>query len=183
MTCIVAVETDRGVVMGADRMTTWGASVEVRETPKIYEVGELLIGVSGAVRLGNLLATMTPPTWTLSWDIDRWVALDLIDAMREHLAAHAFDRQEANQSRTDGNILVAVRGRCYIVASDWSWCRNDRGVYAVGSGSAHAEGAIHALSKVEGSPHTLVSAALHAAADLAVGVRGPFDMFEQARHD
>lgn len=182
MTCIIALETPAGVWMGADRCTSLAGTEFTRDTAKIHEVGELLIGAAGAVRLGQLLSTLTPPTWTLDWDIDRWVTLDLVTACRQHLAGNDYDRKIETRSWIDGRWIVAVRGRAYTIHSDWSWTRPDTGIHAIGSGADHATGAIHAIDAFLPDPVERIHAGLHAAATHVQGVTGPFDVFTQEAH-
>ena len=124
----------------------------------------MLIGVSGARRLSNLAQTIDPPMHHLTWDVDRWVALHLIPTLRAQMAAHGYDKQESNKSVSDGNMLVAVGGRCY----------------AIGSGSLFAKGAVSALTR-QGvtSPAELVRQGLEVAAAHDIGVGPPFDVFVQ----
>lgn len=166
--------------MGADRRVSWGTQYETSGTAKIAEVGGLLIGVSGARRLSNLAQTIDPPMHHLTWDVDRWVALHLIPTLRAQMAAHGYDKQESNKSVSDGNMLVAVGGRCYEIASDWAWTRNDSNAYAIGSGSLFAKGAVSALTR-QGvtSPAELVRQGLEVAAAHDIGVGPPFDVFVQ----
>lgn len=184
MTCIIAIETDAGVWMGADRLASLNGTKLTIDVPKIFEVGELLIGASGPVRLSQLLATLNPPVHTLGWDIDRWVTLDLAAAARQHLAGNDYDRKIENRSWVDGRWIVAVRGRAYTIHSDYSWTRGADGIHAIGSGADHALGAINALrsANVENDPSEQIRLALRAAADLDSGVGGPFDLFVQEAH-
>lgn len=189
MTCIIAIETSTAVHLGADRQSSLNGNGYTRSTPKIFHVGELIIGACGPVRIGQLLATMDPPFHSLGWDIDRWIALDLVDAARTHFATHHYDRTVETRSWIDGAWIVAVRGRAYTIYSDWSWSRHKDGIHVIGSGTDIALGALHAADNLGAvdftagrlDPQQRITLALSAAAAHDTGVGGPFDHLTQPR--
>ncbi len=180
MTCIVAIETADGVWMGGDRMAATMHNAIDLDQPKVFRNGPALIGSCGSIRQHQLLQyTLHIPAETLSWDVDRWVAVDLTRAMLTMAG-------QWNASRTkDGvalshNALLAINGRCYELQSDYSFTRCRTGEYAVGSGYEYAFGALHATRGDE--PEVRVRAALESAAERCPTVAGPFDIeYQEAR--
>lgn len=179
MTCIVALETPRGVWMGADRASATDVTTVTMAVSKIYTNGPALLADCGDFRTGQLLQyALEVPESTLGWDVDRWVALDLSSAIREAFAAHGWDRSDNGVAEATG-FLLAIRGRVYEIQSDYSFLRNEAGEYAIGSGAHHALGALHATRSMK--PKDRILAALEAAAEHVVSVAGPFDIARQPR--
>lgn len=175
MTCIVAVETPAGVWMGGDRAVSGTWTSQVKATPKVWTNGPLLIGTCGSVRLPQILRYgMTPPLDALTWDVDRWVAIDFVRAVRAAFAEHGFDRVRDGIA-SGGLFLLAVRGRLYEIQSDYSFIRHDHGEHAIGSGEDHAFGSLHSTREWD-DPRVRITAALEAAAEHVMSVAGPFDI-------
>lgn len=174
MTCIVAVETPTGVWMGGDRMAaTWSNAIDL-DQPKIFRNGPALIGSCGSVRQLQLLRYgLSVPTHSLSWDVDRWVAVDLSWAVLQMAEQWHASRVKDGVSQSH-NSLLAIQGRVYELQSDYSFTRCRSGEYAIGSGMEYAFGALHATRGDE--PKARVLAALEAAAERCPTVGGPFDI-------
>lgn len=179
MTCIVAVETPAGVWMGGDRMaSTWSNAIDL-DQPKVFRNGGALIGSCGSVRQLQLLRyALTVPEATLSWDVDRWVALDLTAAMLATAEQWQTSKVKEGVAQSH-NALLAIRGRVYELQSDYSFTRCSTGEYAIGSGYEYAFGSLHSTR----GPMTelRVRSALEAAAERCPTVRAPFDVeFQEA---
>jgi ATP-dependent protease HslVU (ClpYQ) peptidase subunit len=178
VTCIVAVETPDGVIMGADSAGSDGHTTATVEAPKVFANGPLLIGYTSSFRMGQLLQyALEVPEESLGWDVDAWVAVELVPAIRKAFEGHGWDRVNEGRAK-GGNFLVAVSGRCYEMQSDYSFLRNTAGEYAVGSGYAHALGCLYA-TRQRLVPEDRVVRALQAAAEHVVSVDGPFHLYEQ----
>jgi hypothetical protein len=163
--------------MGSDRAGSDGWSIGNVEAPKVFANGPLLIGYTTSFRMGQLLQhALVPPTQTLTWDVDRWVAVDLMNAVRETYDANGWDETDSGK-HVGGNFLLAVSGRCYEIQSNYSFIRTVTGEYAIGSGEMFALGSLH--STRGGDPRQRVLAALEAAAERSPSVAGPFDVREQ----
>lgn len=179
MTCIVAIETADGVWMGGDRAGSNRYTIHAQDASKTFTNGPLLIGYTTSFRMGQILQyALTVPSHTLTWDVDRWVATDLMKAIREAYTEHGWDRLTENVAQ-GGNFLAAVAGRCYEIQSDYSFTRRTSGEYAVGSGEDHAFGSLHSTRDWDDAA-ARVTAALEAAAEHVTTVCGPFDIEHQA---
>jgi len=179
VTCIVALETPRGVWMGADRAASWTDTTMTMGVPKIYSNGPAIIADCGDFRTGQLLQyALDIPVHTLGWDVDRWVAIDLMAAIRTALGEHGWDRKDDGVDSAT-SFLLAIQGRCYEIQSDYSFLRNEAGEYAIGSGSFHALGSLHTSRGWK--PKDRIHAALEAAAEHVTSVAGPFDIARQPK--
>ena len=179
MTCIVAIETPTGVWMGGDRMASTTRNAIDMDQPKVFRNGPALIGNCGSIRQHQLLQyVLSIPAHSLSWDVDRWVAVDLTRAMLEMAEQWKASYVKDNVSHSH-NALLAIRGRCYELQSDYSFTRCRTGEYAIGSGYEYAFGALHATRGRE--PKERIRTALEAAAERCPTVAGPFDVeFQEA---
>ena len=151
MTTVVAAEIKgkkrNKVVFASDSQVSFGHRKESLPDGKIIKNGDITFGFAGSVRVLNILkhAKLPPvPKSKRRIDIERWAIQKLIPAMRKALRneeAIEFDRGEAN---TSSALLIAVNGRLFEVGGDFSYTTNDNRVYAVGSGSSYALGALGA---------------------------------------
>lgn len=175
MTCIVAVEHDGTVYMGSDRAGSSSWSIGIVDAPKTFRNGPLLIGYTTSFRMGQILQYgLTVPSHTLDWDVDRWVAIDLMGAVREAFEEHHWNKDNSGVAE-GGSFLVAVEGRAYEVQTDYSAIRNVAGEYATGSGEDFARGSLCSTRGWD-DPEARVLAALEAAAECSPSVAGPFDV-------
>lgn len=178
MTCIVALEVNGKVYMGSDTFGSNGHTGGTNEAPKTFRNGSAMIGYTSSFRMGQILQYgLVVPEESLSWDIDKWVAMDLMPAIRAAFAAHGWDRLTEGRAK-GGSFLFAIRGRCYEIQSDYSFLRSVNGEYAVGSGEDYALGSLHS-TRGWTDPEARVEAALAAAAAHVVSVDGPFDFMRQ----
>lgn len=152
MTTIIMVEHENGVTIGYDSKVSNGYRVRELEAPKVFSNAGMVFGFAGAVLDAQLIKYAELPEITEDeWDTDRWVTNELVPWMAMTLK----DREAATVSNskllTDNNALVVVRGRVYQIGADTSWIRLTSGIYAIGSGSAYALGALHTGSSVRDS--------------------------------
>ncbi len=55
MTCIVGIETDKGVVIGGDSAGVSGLGLTVRADEKVFARGPFVMGFTSSFRMGQLL--------------------------------------------------------------------------------------------------------------------------------
>lgn len=178
MTCIVALEANGRVYMGSDTFGSNGYTGRTNEAPKTFQNGSALIGYTTSFRMGQILQYgLVVPEESLTWDIDRWMAVDLMPAIRTAFEAHGWDRLNEGRAK-GGEFLFSIHGRCYAVQADYSFLRSPLGEYAIGSGKDYALGSLHA-TRDWAKPKQRVAAALAAAAEHVVSVDGPFDFMRQ----
>jgi hypothetical protein len=162
--------------MGSDRAGSNGHTTSTVEAPKVFTNGPLLIGITSSFRMGQILQYGLRVPKGHRKDTDRWVAIDLMAAVREAFDRHGWNRVDDGRA-LGGSYLLACRGRLYEVQDDYSALRYPRGEYSVGSGADHALGSLHASRG--GQPEDRILAALEAAAEHVMSVDGPFDILTQ----
>lgn len=189
MTCIVAVTDDLyGAAIGGDACTSddWDHARTISD-PKVFEVGDALVGVSGDWRLTHALRyAFEPPPHPEGRPDHAYMLLSWVSQLRAtlRLVGALQTKYGVEEIADGGRALVVYRGRIYEVGSNLQVVSYD-GYGAIGSGYAVALGALHAtrdLDAYDGSAavRNRVRIALEAAAEHTTTVRGPFTVVEQA---
>lgn len=147
MTTIVMVEKPNLVQIAWDSKVSRGYSHEELEQEKVFEASGITYGVAGEVRVANILESLDvkPPQGVEGKAVDAWVSRVLIPRMQ--FACREADPE--GQYYVEANILVVVNGRVYSIGRNFSRVRNTSGVYAIGSGSTYAKGALSAGASPE----------------------------------
>lgn len=179
MTCIVGIETDRGVVVGGDSAGVSGLNLTVRADSKAFVRDDFVFGFTSSFRMGQLLRYAAidfgkhrPTDGDARGDPDRWMSTHFIDAVRATLKAGGYARVDSGVE-SGGCFLVGFAGRLYQVESDFQVGRSALGYEAVGCGGNIAVGAMYAA---RGRAEDRVRTALEAAEQFSAGVRGPFHL-------
>lgn len=177
MTCIVGIETDSGVTIGGDSLGASHYTQFHRADPKVFINGSYLIGYTTSFRMGQLLryADLPKPLERIGEQLDRFIATDFVDAVRQALKTGGFAQKESDREK-GGQFLVGVNGRLYDVDSDYQIGWNTDRYSAAGCGRDMALGALHAARRA--SPLQRVRRALEAAAYHNTDVCGPFTILE-----
>ena len=178
MTCIVGVEHETGVYIGGDSATIAGWTLELTGRPKVFRVGEFLIGAAGSPRVSGLIrhAFAPPPVPAKAKKLDRYMVTEFVPMLRAVLADAGAERKmhEVAAVPDSSTFLVGVRGRLFTIWSDYQVTHALHRYSAVGCATDVALGALHALRNMEVSPEDMVWAALGAAEGHNIGVREPF---------
>jgi len=176
MTCIIGLEHDGNVYMGADSLSSNGWGAYYSDASKIFQIGEYLVGVSGSWRLNQLLQYgFHWPDFEgkVSYEPMATIVIGVIDPLRVYLKEHGYSRISENEESTpEGRILIGFRGRVYEVQSDFSVLTYDEGFSCIGSGSLYAYGAMYA-AKCD-RPTNRMTKALWAAATYDPYTSNPF---------
>jgi ATP-dependent protease HslVU (ClpYQ) peptidase subunit len=175
VTCIVGVEHEGKVVMGADSAGIAGYAITIRADTKIFRNGEFVMGFCGSFRMGQLLRYSLVPPVPHDWDIDRFMATDFVTAVRECLRDGGFARTESG-AESGGTFLCAIRGRLYRIDWDYQIGRSADSYEAIGCGEEYALGSLFGSRDL--SPADRVTLALEAAAHHSSGVIGPFHIID-----
>lgn len=144
MTTVAALQGPDWAVVGYDSRVTDDERIYSlpKDSGKVNCVGEYILGVSGDMRAVNLICyTMKPPPLPFFGrdSLDRFFSSKFIPAMRKCFVSAGYDNSEGCSARA----LVAVRGVVFEVGPDYDWCREESGVYAIGSGASFALGALY----------------------------------------
>lgn len=159
--------------MGADSCVSTGWTARTLRQPKVFRNGDFLIGYAGSVRMLNVLRYQVQiGSQDAAQTDDEYVMCSFIEAVREQCKDLGVSTIEDNQEQSVGSFLVAYRQKLYDVAPDFSVCSYADDLYACGSGSDIALGAMAALQDME--PVARIRRALGIAERYGYGVAGPF---------
>lgn len=139
MTTILAKETPNGVELGFDSLCTSYDSFDL-DQPKVFVNNGIIFGVAGRLILSTELFHADLPTPPAKGqNIDKWLTHRLIPKIRQLL------NEIAPRRGSDGfnmGIIIVVHDKVYEISSDTGWHRRKDGIYAIGSGSQLAFGAL-----------------------------------------
>ena len=178
MTCIVGLVHEGVVYIGGDSAGVGGMSLTVRADEKVFRNGEFLMGFTTSFRMGQLLRySLKPPRRHPADDINQYMVVDFIDAVRECLKAGGYASKE-KETEQGGTFLVGYSGHLFTVDSDYQVGIPEDGFAAVGSGQDIALGALFA-TQGQATPRDRVLTALRSAERFNTGVRGPFHILPE----
>lgn len=178
MTVIAAIAHKGCVHMGADSLTAFGYTASIGREGKVFRLGELLIGCTGDVRIGQLLRhSFEPP---MIRDIDSYFVADFVPAMRKHFKEHGYaeivnSKEKANDG---GSVLIGARGRIFRISAEFSVTESTDDFNACGCGEDFALAAMFVSTKKR--PTDRLMDGLRAAERFSIGVRGPFTILSTA---
>jgi ATP-dependent protease HslVU (ClpYQ) peptidase subunit len=177
MTCIVGMTTpNNGVLIGGDSAGVMDYDIQSRADEKVFRRGEMLFGFTGSFRMGQLLhyGRLVCPHKDES-DLMRWMVGCFVNAARSLFDEGGVSRKDGD-AETCGTFLVGMRGRLFLVDSDYQVGESRDGIFALGCGANIALGSLYST---EGRPpRTRARIALEAAARYSAGVRGPFKILQ-----
>lgn len=163
----------------AYQITTLGTG-----TSKVAQNGRYLLGAAGDVRAINILHHVfippAPPFAEGGPKLDHFITQKFIPQLRNCFenTGYAMPDNDTKDhiAEHSSQILVVVNGSIYIIDGDYSWTSDKTGIYAIGTGSSYALGALYALSN--GKEMTLPKA--KAAINKALSIASKFDPYTGA---
>jgi len=187
MTAIAAVARDGTVFMGGDSAAIADSHyLTLAGTPKVFEVGPLVMGYTSSFRMGHALQhrLQVPDGLPSAHELealDRWMAVTFADAVRQLMRDCGYMKVE-NSREAGGQFLVGVRGQLYFMDDDFHALRQSTAYAACGSGVSACLGAFYVMDRLNTvPPRHMVQHALEAAVACIATVRGPFHVIEGGR--
>ncbi|MCA1807739.1 MAG: hypothetical protein LC687_07820, partial [Actinobacteria bacterium] len=178
MTIIAGYTTGKHVWLGADSLASNGyTGVNYRDS-KVFRNGPFLIGVTGSIRVSQVLRYKFSPGQPPADDsgLMRWMVNDFIDEFRECLDEAGCLRKDS-EVEEGGEFLVGYGRHLFHIESDFQ-VGNPSTIYdAAGSGEDLALGAISAAIDYGadyGRPDKLLVVAMEAASRFSVSCSGPY---------
>lgn len=188
MTIIAAcVDQDGSVWMGADTVNLI-RNVEVRPTarPKMFRLGEMLIGMSGEVRGCQIVEYLPdiemPPDDT---DLMKWLATKFVPPMREAMKQGGGELRESNADTLSGRLLIGIRGSIFEIDSSYGVCQPRSCFHAIGCADQEALAGMFTALKLRPDLHArkVVEYGLEAAAEYDLNIRPPFEIMCDLHED
>lgn len=146
MTTIIGVQRQWGVLMAADSQVNWGDRPTTSfGVEKITSRNGYLIAAAGDGRVADMVCyEWKPPKITGSGDMHKFVVTKVVPSLRKFL-----NDGNADYKNAEFEILIALRGQLYAIASDLSVIRDEEGFYGIGTGGQYAVGALYSGASLE----------------------------------
>lgn len=186
MTIAVGLIADTEIWLGADRASVAANSYDltVRDDPKVFRWGPLLVAVAGSPRLGQAIQYGPPPPTDDGSDAHGYLVREVVPRWRETLREAGHLRTNSGEEGVEGYVLVAHPRGLFVVMGDFYVRRAPRWA-AIGCGENFALAALYALDAVGeiAPPRRALGIALKAAYVHSGGVRPPFDILQLDREE
>lgn len=182
MTCVVGIEHEGAVYIGADSAGVDSYDISIRDDEKVFMNEDFIMGFSGSFRIGQLLRyALVPPEQSFKKDDMAYLVTDFIDAVRNMQREKGALKKENEEESHDSAFLLGYHGRLYIIDEDFQVIRPNECYTAVGAGAAVALGALYASDHIE-DPRRRIVLALEASAMYCAAVRSPFTVLKLERN-
>lgn len=170
MTTVIAIQHGLGVDMIADsQINSNGKPYFHPDMVKIVERNKYLIGIAGRViALQTIQNNWNPPALTASFkdSLYNFVVTKIAPSLKMFIDDSKIFSDKEKEEGELFSILIAIKGEVFEIDEDYSVARREDGVYAIGSGSDFALGALMAGADAH--------EAMKIAASLDVNTREPF---------
>lgn len=180
MTCIVGMEFEGKVFLGGDSAGSDGYEISIQAGPKVFRLGDFVMGYTSSFRMGQLLQYSFNPPEQDGDDDMAYLVSEFVPELRTCLKDGGYAVVENNREKS-GFFLVGYRGKLYQIQNDFAVLRRTDGFDAVGSGASYALAVMmrevrQATAQTGKLPHPIVAMeeALQISAHFSAGVSGPF---------
>jgi len=183
MTCIVGLEQDGVIYIGADsaEVDESTLSVGIRADEKVFlsDDESFILGFSGSFRIGQLIRyALSMPSQKVDQDDMAYLVTDFIDALRTMQKDKGSMSKENELEEHSSAFIMGFNGKLYVIDTDFQVGRPLGNYAAVGCGAPIALGAMFATQDTETSPEERIRCALTAASTYSAGVRPPFHVLK-----
>ncbi len=177
MTTAIAFQGPDFAILGADSQVTDGDKrILSPSTPKIVKLGKYLLAVRGDCRPGDILTYNWKPPAFDGTDPVKFMGKKIVPAIIAAFRANGYDFDKDGASF---GFLLAFGGNVFEIGDDLSINQSADGLYAIGSGSAYALGALAGqlpnLAKPESAKEQILEA-LAIAAKYDINTSAPFQI-------
>jgi len=144
MTAIVGIQGKGWAVIAADSMTTYDDKPYFSKSfEKVTRKGDYVFAFAGDAIAGNIANFIwTPPKFIKTVTTDVFVQTKVLPSLRDVLKDNGYEPDTTKNPDAGFDALICINGIIYEVDQDFLWSRDDRGLYAVGSGGSIALGAL-----------------------------------------
>ena len=167
MTVLVGIQGSDWVVMAADSQITDGDQRVISiQTPKIVEINDYLLGVTGESRPGDILTYQwKPPKYRGEHPVD-FMGAKVVPSMYQVFKENGYELP-LNDKDTTFQYLLAFNGYLFSAGDDLSFNCSERGIFTAGSGGNYALGYLYSLRQKNFRTSLLSTAAAERAVEIA----------------
>jgi ATP-dependent protease HslVU (ClpYQ) peptidase subunit len=189
MTIIAACrDQDGSVWMGADSVSvTPNNDARFGAAPKIFQLGEFLIGSTGTVNCHQIVQYRTEfPLPPCDGDLLEYMVKFFVGSLRSAMKEHGGEcKTTAETTEMDGRLLVGIRGQLFTVDGGYGVHVPRAPIAAIGCADQLAYAAMFTARKLVPTMHAraVVQCGLEAAAEYDIMIRPPFHIQCEAEAD
>lgn len=189
MTTIASIQGEGWSVVGYDSRVSEDDGryyTLPKHSGKVANVSGYLIGAAGDMRAVNIVTNLLKPQSAgnlVGAKLDKFMASVFIPDLKACLDENSYGKDGEQGS----SIIVSVNGVVYDIGSNYEWCHDEIGIYAVGSGGGYALGSLYSLVEPF-ADRTIESAKAHLKEALTISAKldnntgAPFNFIIQRRH-
>lgn len=187
MTAIVGIQGKDWALLAADSMTTYDDKpYYAKGQDKIVKKGDYVFAFSGDAIAGNIANFIwNPPKLIKTMPIDDFMQVKVLPSLREAMSDNGYHGASKDDKDAGFDALICLNGIIYEVDHDYLWSRDDRGLYAVGSGGSLALGALatgFSKNSIK-SAEFAARRAIKISADYNISVGGDIKVISQKRNN
>lgn len=186
MTAIVGIQGDTWAILASDSMTSYDdRPFYAKGMNKVVERGEYVFAVAGDALAGDIANQLwTPPRVSKVLSTDDFVMTKVLPSFRAACIAHGYTPNTKEDKDTGFDMLLCLNATIYQIDTGFGWMRDDRGLYAIGSGGAVALGAMAGLvatKQTEKNAEGVARRSLEISTDYNIYVGGETQLIVQKR--
>ena len=144
MTAIVGIQGKGWAVIAADSMTTYDDKpYYAKGMDKVVRKGDYVFAFAGDAISGNIAEFLwMPPKIIKTMPLDAFMQTKVLPSLRDAMKEHGYEPDAIKDPNAGFDALICINGVIYEIDEEYMWSRDDRGLYAVGSGGMLALGAL-----------------------------------------
>ena len=177
MTCIIGIgDAKAGITyIGGDSAASGGNQVSIVANPKVFRLGEYVLGYTSSFRMGDILElrVQAPKPLPKGVSLRQHLVRTWIDYLRSVYKQLGYLEIEKGVE-SGGTFLIGTRGHLCQIYGSFQANTPAEGYASVGSGDDLALGALYATRSMNMNPRHRIILALQAAAYHTPFVRRPF---------
>lgn len=180
MTCIVGLvnKKDKSVIIGADSAGVSDWDISVRKDPKVFFVGDFLIGCTSSFRMIQLLMYSLEIPKIGNTELFKFMCTDFVNAIRTCFESGGYLQKSDTGEDKGGTFLVGYKSRLFRIDSDFQVGELVNGIDAIGVGKNYSLGSLFSTKFTNLTPEQRVTQALEAACEFSMGVTKPLVILE-----
>ena len=173
MTCIVGMIENGKTVIGADSAGIRSHDVRIVTHPKVFKVGEFVIGATSSFRMMQLLRYSLKLPDIKDKEIFEYMCTDFVDAVRECFKIGGYEG-ETKDKFEGGTFLIGYKDRLFTMQLTFQVMEYLDKISAVGSGEEYSLGAIYAVKDLKLTIEEKLTIGLETASKWTTTVHPPF---------
>jgi len=177
MTCIIGLEQDGKVYVGADSLVGNGgwARKELVPNPKIFQKHEIIIAGTGDLRAMQIVKYLINIDHPKKFD-EEYVIKNISEIIRLKFKDIGYSEIKDNCEKSFTYLLVAYKDKMFKINGQYAVSRRKDGLICLGAGEDFAFGAMKAFENLE--PENRIRKSLEIASYYSGAVMEPFTVLK-----